>query len=277
MGRLSKDAERLLARADDPNLIPGVYIYCDRRCERCPFTSRCLNFQELQACEDARADLPWTGSLAQSFQVTLELLEAWCEREGVSFSEIMSQPDEPPEEEVRTSEALDADPLFELARGYGLAANKAIDAIREAPLAAAFVEEIRDAIDTIAWHAYAIAAKTHRALAHSGVERPPLEEHPLQNDWNGSAKVARLNVATSREAWEKMLEAGHAPPDSPIRRLVTLLDSIDAGLAARFPRAMEFVRPGFDEPDIAAGAPATLDAFDPRPCQAPRGVGYAHG
>jgi len=25
--------------------ISGIYNYCDRWCERCPFTSRCLNFE----------------------------------------------------------------------------------------------------------------------------------------------------------------------------------------------------------------------------------------
>ena len=29
-------------RARDPKLIPGIYNYCDRWCERCPFTSRCM-------------------------------------------------------------------------------------------------------------------------------------------------------------------------------------------------------------------------------------------
>ena len=28
--------------ADNPDLIDGIYNYCDRWCERCPFTSRCL-------------------------------------------------------------------------------------------------------------------------------------------------------------------------------------------------------------------------------------------
>ncbi len=26
------------------NFIPGIYNYCDRWCERCPFTDRCMNY-----------------------------------------------------------------------------------------------------------------------------------------------------------------------------------------------------------------------------------------
>lgn len=36
--------ERLTQIVQNPNLIPGVYNYCDRWCERCPLTSRCANF-----------------------------------------------------------------------------------------------------------------------------------------------------------------------------------------------------------------------------------------
>ncbi len=31
--------------ADDPELIPGIHIYCDRWCGRCAYTSRCLQFR----------------------------------------------------------------------------------------------------------------------------------------------------------------------------------------------------------------------------------------
>jgi len=30
--------------AVDPRFISGVYNYCDRWCERCPLTSRCLTY-----------------------------------------------------------------------------------------------------------------------------------------------------------------------------------------------------------------------------------------
>ena len=40
--RAALDIEKLRDLADDPRFISGVYNYCDRWCERCPFTSRCL-------------------------------------------------------------------------------------------------------------------------------------------------------------------------------------------------------------------------------------------
>ncbi|HET6989713.1 MAG TPA: hypothetical protein VFJ43_00240, partial [Bacteroidia bacterium] len=37
------EPEEILAKAKNPDNIPGIYNYCDRWCERCTFTSRCLN------------------------------------------------------------------------------------------------------------------------------------------------------------------------------------------------------------------------------------------
>ena len=38
------DKERMDDLAGDPRFIPGIYNYCDRWCEHCELTSRCLNY-----------------------------------------------------------------------------------------------------------------------------------------------------------------------------------------------------------------------------------------
>lgn len=38
------DKEQMKKLAENPKFISGIYNYCDRWCERCPFTSRCMNF-----------------------------------------------------------------------------------------------------------------------------------------------------------------------------------------------------------------------------------------
>ena len=53
--------DRLVARARDPRLIPGIYNYCDGRCRRCAFTQRCLTFLDNQ---EVRAASAGNGSLA---------------------------------------------------------------------------------------------------------------------------------------------------------------------------------------------------------------------
>ncbi len=44
----------LIDLAGNPDFISGIYNYCDRWCERCPFTSRCL----LYATENEEPDDP---------------------------------------------------------------------------------------------------------------------------------------------------------------------------------------------------------------------------
>lgn len=42
----------ILEMAGDPRFISGIYNYCDRWCERCQFTSRCLVYAQEQASTD---------------------------------------------------------------------------------------------------------------------------------------------------------------------------------------------------------------------------------
>jgi hypothetical protein len=46
------ETDDLLELADDPRFISGIHNYCDRWCERCPFSSRCMVYAVEQADED---------------------------------------------------------------------------------------------------------------------------------------------------------------------------------------------------------------------------------
>ena len=48
------DKENLKKLVQDPRFISGIFNYCDRWCERCSFTARCLNF----AMENEEMDEP---------------------------------------------------------------------------------------------------------------------------------------------------------------------------------------------------------------------------
>jgi hypothetical protein len=105
-------------------------------------------------------------------------------------------------------------------------------------------------------------AKIHRALGgHFAAQADQSGEPILQSDWNLTAKAAPMAIAESIRAWKIVIEAGVAPPVSPLRELVDLRVSRDSDLAKRFPRAMEGVRLGLDEPEVAAGALTALDCF----------------
>src|SRR5712671_5283254 len=78
--------DRLIARARDPRLIPGIYNYCDGRCPRCPFTQRCLTYldtHELKEAGDVSRSL--ADTVGDSVQRTLEMLAEVARREGIDL------------------------------------------------------------------------------------------------------------------------------------------------------------------------------------------------
>lgn len=272
------DAElgRYVERASDPRLIGGIYNYCNRRCERCPFTDRCLTFHDMRddAVRETEPDL--CASLEKDFSRTVDLLKAWCEREGVDFDKLQVEANSEAmeAESARLDDDVRGDPLFELALDYTTAACAVVSGLERLAPFHEWPPVVREALETIGWHASLVSMKVGRALfGFAGREASGGDEDPIQNDWNGSAKVARLAIAESQRAWDTLLLVGQAPPDAPLRQTRERLDRIDAELASRFPQSMAFIRPGFDEPEVAAGALSTLAAFEPRTRQRPqRGV-----
>lgn len=101
-----------------------------------------------------------------------------------------------------------------------------------------------DAAERLEEMCVTIASKVFRAV--SSALDDDFDAADRQSDANGSAKVALLLIAESRQAWRVLMEPDRAAANGVPARLVTTLDWIEAGLLERFPRAMEFVRPGFD-------------------------------
>ena len=237
--------DRLVARARDPKLIPGIYNYCDGRCPRCAFTRRCLTYldaQELKTSGDDRQSL--ADTVGSSLQRTLEMLAEVARREGLDM--------ESTTEEAAVSADGDferhrQDPLAVRAREYGHLAWRIGRAL--GPIVAAREDApLIDAVETIEWFSSMISSKLYRAVCGQaeGWEGP--EE--AQTDFNGSAKIALIAIAESRAAWSVLMEAGRATADGVPAHAVRTLDELEASVRVRFPRVMEFIRPGFDEPAV---------------------------
>jgi hypothetical protein len=106
-----------------------------------------------------------------------------------------------------------------------------------------------DAVAAIQWFSLRVSSKIYRAVV-GRIERWEPEDE-VQTDINGSAKVALLWIAESRHAWGVLMEAGKATADGVPAQAVAMLDALDAAVRRRFPHAMAFVRPGFDETPFA--------------------------
>jgi len=236
-------------RMDETPYIESIFNYCNRRCERCSFTERCVLFRDLRDYEQ-RPDHGPLEQVHDNFQKCFRLLEQWCEREGIDFEALQREAhsEEAEAQLKRVENEVRADPLQKLATAYTHAALKLVDGLSAARALGRWPPDVDAAVETIGWYAGMIGAKIHRALHGFADRSEVVEEDVVQNDSNGTAKLVRIIVAESKAAWRVVMQAGKAPENSPLEELVVLLDRIDAGLHERFPRAMEFMRPGFDEP-----------------------------
>ena len=239
--------DRLVARARDPRLIPGIYNYCDGRCPRCAFTQRCLTYldtEELKAERDG--DRSPGDALGDSLQRTLEMLAEVARRDGGDLDAF--EDDAQARAVEKDLERHRQDRLVVSAREYARLAWRIGRAI--APIATARGDApLVDAVETIEWFSSIISSKLYRAVCGQADGWQQSDE--VRSDFNGSAKVALIGIEESRRAWAVLMEAGRATADGVPAQAVRMLEALEGALRARFPRVMEFVRPGFDEPGIA--------------------------
>ena len=227
--------------ANNPDLISGIYNYCDRWCERCPLTSRCLVYATEQEDDnspenrDLRNEAFWR-KLRSIFQETRELIDEWAREAGVDLIEPAV---EDHTRSHRKRQLVDNHPLAKSGKSY---ANAASDWFRQFEEPADI--DIEDAREVVQWYQYQIAVKTMRALS---ARREELEEDlELPKDSDGSVKVALIGIDRSIAAWRLMQLSLPERADS-IVPLILQLERLRIRLEHAFPAARDFVRPGFDE------------------------------
>jgi hypothetical protein len=253
---MDEELEALVARASDPRWIPAIHNYCDRRCARCRFNDRCFAFDD--SARDRAGSDHVAAVAAHSLERAIRLMRAYAEREGIDLDAAAAETADDDQTSLR--DEIREEPLVIAARDYGVQTWNLLTPL-EQQIDDEVASDVRDAIDSLRWLSTMIAPKIYRALAGLVDPLSPAD-HPTQNDAHGSAKIARLMIADSLAAWRVVNEAGRAVPESPTRALAAALLQIDRDLAARVPRAMEFMRPGFDEAVPGTVRPWSLEPED---------------
>jgi len=246
--------DRLKKLASDERFISGIYNYCDRWCERCPQTSRCLNFamseEELSDPEarDIQNDAFWK-TLSGVFEETLELLRESAKEWGIDLETLDSKGD------LESMKAKDAavknHVLSRAAKRYS---GWVEDWFKEREtlffeMAAAAREgvSLEEAVEVIRWYQYFICAKVMRALhGKSEEEEEGCDEFPSDSD--GSAKIALIAIDRSIGAWA-VIQHYLTDDDKEVIDFIAFLDSLRQAMEETFPKARSFIRPGFDEID----------------------------
>jgi hypothetical protein len=246
---------------NDEDFISGIYNYCDRWCERCTFSNQCRNFQAPPAKGEHSQDVEaehFLDSLQGSLQEAVKLLEQAAEERGLDWEEVQDAAENFEEEEPEyTPSQLN---LIKRSKQYykltslWLDSNEHLMSQKEEEMqqkdelginVEQEVDELNDALTSIYHYLYFIHTKISRAVEGLHDEWM-LEEYPIQNDANGTAKITLIAIEKSITAWE-MVRQQMPDAEDDILDLLVLISKLKSGMKKEFPQTEGFVRPGFDE------------------------------
>ncbi len=246
--------DRLKELASDKRFIPGIYNYCDRWCERCPQTSRCLNFSVSEEefsdpeARDIRNEAFWkklSGILGEALELLRESAKEW----GIDIETLDSAEDE---ENIKAKDVAAQNHLLcRVAKRYSRSAEEWFERKETLFFEAAAAEKegvsIEEAIEVIRWYQYFIGAKVMRAVRGSIEEKEErCDEFPSDSD--GSAKAALIAIDRSIAAWA-VIQHYRTDGGQELIDLIAFLDGLRQAVEETFPKARSFIRPGFDETD----------------------------
>ncbi|HEX7721741.1 MAG TPA: hypothetical protein VF397_06255 [Pyrinomonadaceae bacterium] len=280
-------SNKLKELADNPAFISGIYNYCDRWCERCAFTSRCLQYATEQADPDANdpeiRDInneKFWRKLHDIFTDTAMMISEWAAEAGVDLDSV--DVTEEMAEHEREMEAAEQDELSEMARHYAMTVQNWFrdqsvneedvhDDAMNGPNAVSDDLTLRDAAEIIQWYQFFIAVKLTRALSRpASIDENSDDEDVLTADFlpveetdelvDYDAVISRAHRIDSNGSAKVALvaidrsTAGWGAlqlslPDKAhtINPIVLELDRLRRLTEKRFPRARDFIRPGLDE------------------------------
>jgi len=249
--------------AGNPEFIPGIYNYCDRWCERCAFTSRCMNYAMAEKefgnpeSRDIQNQEFW-DKLDEAFETTMEMEE---EAGEMDFDADEEDLEESIREQEEVHDAAQSQPYSRTARRYiemvdnwfkshgDLIEDKSdrLESLAQADVPGTEpvgnASGIHDCLEVIRWYQPQIWVKLCRAA--SGTIRAKLEGLDcILEDADGSAKVAIIGIERSIAAWATLL--GRFPDHEDAIFSLGTLKRLLRQVEAAFPNARAFRRPGFD-------------------------------
>jgi hypothetical protein len=259
--------KKLMKLAGDPQFISGVYNYCDRWCERCPLTARCLNFamseEEIDATEtrDIRNEVYWQR-LGEVLQETMALIRETAEMHGVDLDAIEAEASTV--EERLGREAAESQRICRAAKAYAVMTE---DWFRDVGELFSQGEEgagpkwqthadgpsderagLKQVLEVVRWYQHLIYTKLTRAFRSKTLEDRQ-NDLEFARDSDGSAKVALIAIDRSIAAWGDV--RNRFPfQNKAIQEMLFQLERLRKNAEHTFPDARAFIRPGLDKIDL---------------------------
>ncbi|MEZ0538529.1 hypothetical protein [Fibrella arboris] len=248
-----------------PDLIPGVYNYCDSWCERCELTSRCRSYQLQQ--DSGLAKLDPNASLVEQLTDAVALTKQYLDtlvKQTAALPPAAPSPDEQLTLEeaalsrwhqTKDHEAATLATSYLRQTGSWLVLEKGLLAragkqqlqevqlgIRNEDEAMVQLNTLKDAYEQIRWYRTLIPVKTKAALRMLDEQT---EDDLLLSYYNGKAKLVLVSIDRSMAAWQTVMAYYPETTDNLLGAL-SLLSQLSRQLEALFPNARAFKRPGLD-------------------------------
>ena len=243
--------------AKNPDFIPGIYNYCDRWCERCTLTSRCMNFameQEFFQDQDNTDEMnaSFWESISNIFEMTRSLLYDLAQEMGIDLDAVKDDQDVGHEQAMEKAKehicTLLAEKYREMAKewiDHSEIWTRGVPVEIPGVISAGQAPGMQEAKEIISWYLHLIQVKIMRAL-HSRAEEEESELESYGRDADGSAKLALIGIDRSLAAWGVVHENVSDNRDE-VQDVLLCLERLRRKLEMVFPHARDFVRPGFDD------------------------------
>jgi len=232
-----------LAQSDD--FIEGIYNYCDRRCGKCRFTSKCLSYASFPDSE-VLSEEETAEYVANNLEATGMMLDEIAGNINIDYSPLAG--DEIDFERHKPFR----DNLSNFANVIAKETHKWLQAIepstgiRKVNSLKLYDEHRKDyheALEDILYYLFFVAAKLGRAVM---VFPESVDSEYRERNSNGSAKVALIAIDRTLKAWGVIVKERPEYED-PILDIIIKNEKLRSDIEKRFPVARSFIRPGLDE------------------------------
>ena len=252
----------------DTGFIPGIYNYCDRWCEKCELSHKCLTHvmgTKLAARKELKPDKNMPRGM-KGLQLRLriflklvkEIMKEMAEERGIAVKDICDSEDlmegcllrkggDVPVDKKRMDAAGKTD-IVRTSMIYEALGEKCLEAIYETldtdPDDESLVYDKDPDLAVVGWYVSFVESKLRRAVYDMN---SPEQERILRNeDYNGSVKVALIGMDRSLVSWEVVREK-FPGWEKDIDRILVVLKELLKDVEEQFPDARAFLRPGFEK------------------------------
>lgn len=224
-------------------LISSIYNYCDRWCERCSFTDKCMVFQKevernikhILNDEDPNDPDVFINDVAEPLTEALQMLSEEMNKEGIKLTE----DDTPAPLETKDI----SHPLIDLAKAFFNGVRNCFSASSEED------ENIQDQIQVLYWYAPQILVKIKMVLFEKEKLADQTDEFLLEigeEQKNVNARIAYVGMDKSLTSLQSLYDRTEDEIKDKLLTLLATIKKLQENFVGEFPEVLTYKRPYFD-------------------------------